>query len=1279
MKGQVSAMRGFTGAAAPQGPTRTGHLTCAVLQLAVVLALSALLLGGLGAGRAQALLAPVKLGSPPESCIDAAPSLYYECIYGDPPKYMGYTYIGGLRISPHIIHEGEVATESFYPLTVKCISGQPCASSWSWEPPGEEISGCGLGGVSTDLTCTFKAIGASAYPPSEKSSGWSGGWEVDTMGICGFNGCADAFDYYYIVPGNLRGLSGTVTGANGQPLVGATVYVSGAGGSESTEVNPENGSYSFILPPGSYDVSVVPAGGGPVNPTQCTHGTIQGEDCIVDLSEKDGSASFVQGESVSIVGTPKVAEPESGGSNPEQFKIALTEAAAAPETVAWQTQDGSATVAAQNYAAKSGVVTIPAGARSVPVSVEVLPGSGASTAPALVYYAKITSVKGEATLNQAAAATVGTIVVPTVAGKITEPDATRPEGVKPVEGATVTLTGKADTGQSVTRTERSDASGEYSFSVDPGTYEVSVKGKQQVFTVKECEGSTINGSAGAKTVCKVTPVAGSETYKANFTSGCVIPDPGGGPLPAETPNPIPGAKTYDNLEAVGCWKTSDGGNTWTSTQNVRLDGIDVVPIGSSTITLSSDAIVTSDGPVSIQVAGQQLYAPAQLDMDFAGVTLQAADLGTGNPTFGFPSLAGFPIAVNTGGSLQTLLPPWQSSVGKTAASLNIQLPIPLSASSWDVGTGAFMNAGKQVPSVGAVFKFTATNREGLVAPEICAKYTGAPFEIKGVGDKGASAEISQATACYDLHGKRWTLTALMQLPFEKGFQSQSKANVSVSFPGGSGPLLGLSGALAPWDWDTVAAELDGLQKQLGYGFFLQRLGVKFTTNETTSAGGTAGISFGPQLENAEFMSLDGEVLWGITTEPSFLQFKGSILMLRNTPFQTYLSGGYVKFSSERIDLGGQLVLEVPIVHWGLNGTLSGFMAQSNGANVQLVGNLDVKGWGQNAVKVKALLANSNIVLCYSKNGTYAFGGVLELKGLRWKPSAPNTCDVGKYELVGFPPGSASAASAHAAAGGGSIALPLRGGLSGVTIAVQGKSAAPAVRLRGPGVTLTTPARGQLLNGEGAIIEDAANRTTYVSLFAPRGGRWQLSALPGSSAIASVSKALPAPRARVKARVGGSLCRRTLTYDARVPAGESVALYAQGANKRVLVGYARAGHHRVPFAAATDGHGSGQVLALESNHGLPRSQSTIATFAVTQLTKPQPVSGVKLSGHTLTWSAACGAASYKVTVRSGKHTTTLRASTTRVTLGALHGAIAVSVVAVNSAGKSSRALTRKYRI
>jgi hypothetical protein len=169
-------------------------------------------------GAAQAHLAAVKLGPPPTSCLNAPPSVEWECLYyGQQPNYLGYTYIGGLRISPKVIHEGATAGESFYPIVVKCISAQPCASSWGWSPPGEEVSGCGLGGVSTDTSCTFKATFGSAYPPSELTTGWSGGWEVGGLGICGFNGCATAYDYYYIVPGNLRGLSGTVTNAAGQP------------------------------------------------------------------------------------------------------------------------------------------------------------------------------------------------------------------------------------------------------------------------------------------------------------------------------------------------------------------------------------------------------------------------------------------------------------------------------------------------------------------------------------------------------------------------------------------------------------------------------------------------------------------------------------------------------------------------------------------------------------------------------------------------------------------------------------------------------------------------------------------------------------------------------------------------------------------------------------------------------------------------------------------------------------------------------------------------------
>jgi hypothetical protein len=473
-----------------------------------------ILSAGLDATSAGAHLAVAKLGPPPTECTDEAG---LECAYGLAPLYMGNTYIGGLHISPHLIHEGETVTESFYPKTVKCISGQPCASSWGWGPPGEKLSPCG----SEDLSCTFKAIYPSAYPPSETSSGWSGGWEVDELGICGFNGCANASDYYYIVPGNLRGLSGSVRNSSGEPLAGAIVNIEGAAGSETVEVDPTTGTYAVILPPGHYMVSVDAPSGGEVHPVQCTTGKVKGGgECEIDLTEKDGIASFIQSESLSIVGTPKVAEPATG-STPEQFKIALSEASEEPVTVKWSTFDSSATVAAGNYKEAGGEVTIPAGARSVPVTVQVLPGSGTIQTPAIYYFAKIVSVvSGDVTLNQKARSALGTILAPGVTGRITGPPKPGGGEREGIAGVTVTLAGTAASGTSVSRTTTSESNGEYHFRVDPGTYTVTptltAKGTTTSFNTETCEGEKQEHS------CKLTLAPGTNLYTANFTGGLLL-------------------------------------------------------------------------------------------------------------------------------------------------------------------------------------------------------------------------------------------------------------------------------------------------------------------------------------------------------------------------------------------------------------------------------------------------------------------------------------------------------------------------------------------------------------------------------------------------------------------------------------------------------------------------------------------------------------------------------------------------------------------------------------
>ena len=151
--------------------------------------------------------------------------------------------------------------------------------------------------------------------------------------------------------------------------------------------------------------------------------------------------------------------------------------------------------------------------------------------------------------------------------------------------------------------------------------------------------------------------------------------------------------------------------------------------------------------------------------------------------------------------------------------------------------------------------------------------------------------------------------------------------------------------------------------QLADGVFLQRIGGKFTRDFTSvppkvaNFGITAGLSFGPQLngkdaapivsrypylDGAELFSLDGEGLLQPWTEPAVYKLSGDILMLRGTPLQAVLAGGNIAFyDNGRFDLGGELRVVVPFLHWGLDGQVSGFL-DTKRSTVQLSGTTTAK-------------------------------------------------------------------------------------------------------------------------------------------------------------------------------------------------------------------------------------------------------------------------------------------------------------------------------------------------
>jgi hypothetical protein len=1216
------------------------------------------LLGACPAGAAppdQPLPAAESLGSPPVPCFGygSSDNICPEEGFQDPapPEYMAATYYGTLEIENHIVHVGQDVVMD----ANEDNKGEP---AWPNDVEVPIVSGCKdateSGGVRTpaETTCVWKAEGASEYPPSEAASGWRGGWEVFEIGFCGFFGCAPSGDYYYVV-GNEVAISGYVLDSAGKPASGVSVAIQGAGGGVAAAVDPETGFYNALLPEGSYSVSVEREGPeaysfGAGKVTSCS-GNAEGPYCNLTLHKETGVASFQLPLEVSDV--EKKQGLLEGGETIHIYGAGFTQASA----VEFTPKGGGSSIAAKSFTVDSDSEIT-----AVTPNVTASLGKGKKT---LATDVRVTNNGQTSPLNppgdEYAFGKVHTLTI-----KVTE------GAEKPASGVKFKITGGSEPKEGTT-----NEGGEISEELEEGSYSVA----------SVPLGAALPEEASLNPDCHQSNVSCNVELTQDRTvhfQTCVVPKPDGSPLPANTPNPIPGAQTIGNLEAVGCWTPQSDGS-FTSTKPVRLDGIDVNPDNGTTITLHSNATVSSNGSASIGAGGLFSLPVGKVELNFQAAEIQAADLGSGNPTFGIPtSIKGVPFSLSTGSTLQTLAPPWQSSVGQTTLNLDLQLPSTLNATGWNMLQGTFLNGKASVPSIGGTIALTVTNREGLVAPQVCGKFTGGEFKLWNL--EVNTSWINQATLCYDFKAQQWTLTGLFQLP--KTLKHLNRVNVSIGWREG-------------WNWNNGSIQVDGLNVQLADGVFLQRLGASFHRDFTsvppsnTNFAISAGLSFGPQINNetaealvkaypalngAELMSLNGEGLLQVWSSPAYYKLTGDILLLRNTPLQAELAGGFVDYyTSGRFDLGGELRLQLPFVHWGVDGKMEGFLDTQRNL-VQLTGTDTVTGpWGTKA-EAQALLNNTGLVVCFSKNGTYSAGGVWNMVKNEVSTFAPGTCEIGKYTISAPEPPSTtpSGAKLSRVRSAGRV-LHLPGHLAGTTIAVRGAGAAPLVKLSGPGLSIATPpGSGDLSSKRALIVKNEGEHTTYITLWSPAGGRWSLSPEQGSAPIISAKAALPAPRAKVHARVSGAVCRRTLSYTAQIPTGESVALYAQNGGERAYLGKAR-GHGRVHFSPEVAKTGKGEILALETHGSLPRSLRTVATFHVVGLSRPERVGRLSLKGRKLSWAAPCGAYSYAVVVRQGKHVTHLKSTGLQVMLPKLKGRYTVSVSAVSATGATGRAREQTF--
>ena len=832
----------------------------------------------------------------------------------------------------------------------------------------------------------------------------------------------------------------------------------------------------------------------------------------------------------------------------------------------------------------------------------------------------------------------------TLTGKVTGTDGNG------VPGATVLV---QDTEQGVLKKTSVMTAGDGTFNVKlaPGSVTASVDplSGSQFFPVP---GSSDPDCMTSNVSCQVNL---NQDRSVAFTA-CVVPDPSGAPLPANTPDPIPGAVEAPPLEAVGCWTPQNGPNpgVYSSTQPVRLDGVDLNPSPGTTITLNTSVpTVTTDGPAQVMVDGYGVTYPIPLSLAYQGgvaaagsSVLSVQDLGSGSgPAAIGASLFGIPISLGTGGPLGFGMP-FIESTGQTQINLATQFVLPLDTrGSWNFLQGKFLDEnGDGVPSIGLSGQINLTNRNGIQAGQVC----GSLNDWKPFGEE--AGEISGLQVCWSPTQHQLSGLGMFELPTaaQKIVRDVYVQVTLQQAKNSAGVLQGYQLAAAQIEFDHLnstsipvepgASSLDVKESgiPIGLGIYLQDLRAGFYNNlagtnsktyftdplivqvlnalanplagTVSNVYGGIGLSLGPEVVAAgvpvNLFRLDGTV--------SIMPPQGTGNPNDNWVYQASVKGTFARLSPIELQIGnasltyhasstapeadfqGDIGTPSNSSFWSIIG---GYHSSLRGVINNNVGNLFE---GVESLKVGSLTGSKDVLIWlnpFKKQATVAACLSLNNVTVGFDYNAitgqyDGYCNMGAFKHPTLNPSAISSSVRRTSL---PVGVRLPRGKTAVELAIRGRRAAPKLTLVHGHERITVRAGSKpQLSRRALILTDRKHHTVYVTLLHPPGGKWVLRPRHGST-ITSVLDSTPLPQARIKSHVVRHGCAESLSYRVKQARGERVILYAQVGNHRVVLGNAkgRGGSYKIPPLAGASG--GGQIVAFFARGGKPAGTATVAKF------------------------------------------------------------------------------------
>jgi hypothetical protein len=421
------------------------------------------------------------------------------------------------------------------------------------------------------------------------------------------------------------------------------------------------------------------------------------------------------------------------------------------------------------------------------------------------------------------------------------------------------------------------------------------------------------------------------------------------------------------------------------------------------------------------------------------------------------------------------------------------------------------------------------------------------------------------------------------------------------------------------DYFRVGGSLDGINRPLSHGIFLQRIRFDIQINPLRLSGGI-GVSAGPRLLGREAISIDGDFTYEDLVADRY-SIGGSARIV-----DIEVASGLVSYQTDgRFDMSARINFLRHGV--GFEGQIIGWVDGASAFNFQGSGSVRA---GPFSVTGEGVISSAGIAACRSGWGPrVGFGYAWSGNNTRIFASS---CNIGPWVVQR----AARAAQAPPTFRSFGVGRSQRVAV----FSVVGTSLPPKVVLTGPGgrvlaVTPDDPAGG-VDDGRVLLFQNPEDRTTYIAVDRPAAGLYRLSLAPGSHPAERFRVARALSRPAVRGRVAGKGRRRALRYRFTRARGRSVVFYEQGRDTRKRLRQTRRPKGTIRFRVPDGRAGRRDIVAVVRQSGLTQSAGVIARYKAPPARRPGRPGNlrgrVRRGKLVVRWGRARRAASYEVRVR-----------------------------------------------